>query len=260
MDVVYLKQLKKASSAAFDTQFARIMDLAWLPWVGGNYTDCRILIVAESHFTNPAEKFPVEPWKNEYSDPFYTRKVVAEYPMLGFDPDWRNNANKRNNPAFDNLFRLLVSDDLLNDPISRSRRAKLCSNFAFMNMMQRATWYSHDRPKDRPTEKEREMAWEIVVGVLGILMPDLCIVAGTDAAASFRRQMVRLHVPYENWKCGDHKIGNTIPKSATVILEGKKIPFKFIRHPGSNFRWEEWQEFVFSDCRHIRAKLLSNTK
>ncbi len=54
--------------------------------------------------------------------------------------------------------------------------------------------------------------------------------------------------------------GNTYPKKAIVDIGGKQVLFKFIRHPGSYFSWDRWQEFVFSDCKNIQDKLLAIMK
>ena len=257
MDDFYQKQFEKALTTQYDVQFSAIKDLTWLPWVGKNYPDCRILIVAESHYTNTPDTIKYEKDLKEYmSNPLSTREVLAEYPMLGYDAGWKNNGGRSNNPTFDNLFKLLISDDLLSDREPHSRRVKLCSNFAFMNMIQRPMWYPPNRPKERPTDADRSVGWDVIVEVLTILLPDICIFAGSDASRFFEQQMNRVNVPYENWKYENERIGNTFPKSATVSIEGKKIPFKFIRHPGSYFSWEKWQEFVFSDCKPIQEKLL----
>lgn len=127
-------------------------------------------------------------------------------------------------------------------------------------MIQRPMWYPPNRQKERPNDNDRTIGWNVVTDVLRILMPDICIFAGSDASRFFEQQMNRLNISYENWKYEEHKIGNTFPKSATVILNGKKIPFKFIRHPGSYFSWEQWQKFVFCDCRQIQDKLLTVMK
>ena len=261
MDDFYQKQFAKALTTEYDNQFAAVENLTWLPWVGKNYADCRILIVAESHYTNTSDISQVEQKKKEYmDDPHSTRAILAEYPMLGHEAGWKNNGGRGNSPTFDNLFRLLISEDLLNDPEPHSRREKLCSNFAFMNMIQRPMWYPPDRSKERPNDGDRTIGWNVVIEVLRILMPDICIFAGSDASRFFEQQMKRLNVQYENWKYEEHRIGNTFPKSATITLDGKKIPFKFIRHPGSYFSWGRWQTFVFSDCKYIQDKLLSIMK
>lgn len=258
MDDFYQKQFAKALTTEYDSHFFTIKHLTWLPWVGKDYINCRILIVAESHYTNASDSTRAEQdIKVIMNDLFYTRAVLAEYPMLGYDAGWKNNGGRGNNPTFDNLFRLLISEDLLNDPEPHSRRTKLCSNFAYINMIQRPMWYPPKRPKERPNDNDRTTGWNVVVDVLRILMPDICIFAGAEASSSFGAHMNRLQIPYENWKCVDKKIGNTYPQSTVISLNGKYIPFKFIRHPGSYFSWNRWQAFVFEDCKHIQDKLLS---
>ena len=258
MDDFYQKQFAKALTTEYDDQLSAVEDLTWLPWVGKDYTNCRILIVAESHYTNTPDESQVQQKKDEYLlDPLSTRAIIAEYPMLGYDAGWRNNGGRSNSPTFDNIFKLLVSDDLLNDTEDHARRVKLCSNFAYMNMIQKPMWYPHKKQKERPKDEDRTKGWNAVTEVLKVLMPDICIFAGAEASSSFGAHMNRLQIPYENWKCVDKKIGNTYPRSTFISLNGKNIPLKFIRHPGSYFNWEQWQTFVFEDCKHIQDKLLS---
>ena len=48
----YQQQFDKALTTKFDDEFKKITGLTWLPWVGKNFDNCKILIVAESHYTN----------------------------------------------------------------------------------------------------------------------------------------------------------------------------------------------------------------
>lgn len=264
MDDWYQQQFDKALTTEFDAEFKKITDLTWLPWVGKNFDACKILIVAESHYTNTDDPTLVQQKKQQYLDEdFATREVMAEYPLYGYEAGWKNNGGRSNNPTFDNLFRLLISDALLYGENILERRLKLCSNFAFMNMIQRPMWYppaSTGFAKERPNDEDRKVGWDVVAGVLKILTPDICIFSGSDASRYFEYHMNRLGINYSNWEWAADKIGNTYPKKTIIDIGGKTIPLKFIRHPGSYFCWEQWQEFVFSDCRDIQDKLLSVMK
>ena len=231
----YQQQFAEALTTDFDAEFVKITGLSWLPWVGKNYMDCKILIIGESHYTPTNNPDLVQQEKQEYlDDNLSTRKVMAQYPLWGYEAGWENNAGRRNNPTFDMLFRLLISDALLTGENTHSRRVKLCSNFAFMNMIQRAMWNPPPNtglPKERPNDADRKIGWDIVIEILRILSPNLCIFAGSDASRFFEYHMNRLHVKYSEWTYSDEKIGNTYPKKAIVEIGGKKIPLKFIRHP-----------------------------
>lgn len=257
MSDCYQRRFDAALTTEFDAELKKISQLAWLPWVGKNYKTCRILIVAESHYTNTDDPALVQQKKQEYMDDnLSTRKVMAEYPLVGYNAGWRS-------PTYDMLFRLLISDDLLNGENIHPRRVKLCSNFAFVNMIQRPMWYpprSSGFPKERPNDADREIGWNVISEILKILSPDVCIFAGSDASRYFEHHMHRLGIQYSGWEWAAEKIGNTYPKKAIVDIDGKQVPFKFIRHSGSYFSWDRWQEFVFSDCKNIQDKLLAIMK
>ena len=260
----YQQQFDKALTTKFDDEFKKITGLTWLPWVEKILIIARFSLLAESHYTNTDDQTLVQQKKQQYlDDNLATREVMAEYPLYGYEAGWKNNGGRGNNPTFDNLFRLLISDDLLYGVDTHKRRLNLCSNFAFMNIIQRPMWYppsSTGFPKERPNDADRKIGWEVVYEILKILLPDICIFSGSDASRYFEYHMNRLGIKYSGWEWDASKIGNTYPKKAIVDICGKKINLKFIRHPGSYFSWEQWQKFVFSDCKNIQDKLLSIIK
>ncbi|MBQ7396424.1 MAG: hypothetical protein IJW08_07780 [Lentisphaeria bacterium] len=62
----YQQQFDKALTTKFDDEFKKITGLTWLPWVGKNFDNCKILIVAESHYTNTDDQTLVQQKKQQY--------------------------------------------------------------------------------------------------------------------------------------------------------------------------------------------------
>jgi hypothetical protein len=251
----YLDCFDKHLDGRFDAELAAVNGLTWLPWVGKEYPESRILIIAESHYTNENDKESAEIEKQKImAQPRYTRDVIAEYPVAGAEESgWRNHGGRSNNPTFDNLHHLLVSDSLNSDI---PRRAVLWRNLGYMNIVQRPMWYSAGH-KERPTGDDFVIGWRVVAEVIRILEPRLCIFAGLEAANSFDYQMTHLGIQHEAVKYGD-AIGRCRPREASCSVNGNPTAFVFIRHPSRYFSWESWQKFVFAADRQQWQQQLSD--
>ena len=259
MNAWYQQQFDKALTTQYDERFSAVEGLTWLPWVGKNFQDTRVLIVAESHYTNKATPEEAQIGKKEYmEDKYSTREVFAEYPMIGYEAGWTNHGGRHNNPTFDNIFRVLLSNDLLGEK-SRMQREKLCSALGFVNIVQRPMWFpprESGYPKERPNPEDMITGWKVIKQVLAILKPDLCWFAGSEADKFLHWYMDQVGISHDEVHvCG--KIGHTYAREVNVLIDGKQIPLKFSQHPSQYFSWESWQKFIFDDkCAHVQQKLL----
>lgn len=247
MNAWYQQQFDKALTTQYDEQFSAIDGLTWLPWVGKNYQKARMLIVAESHYTNKATPEEAQMGKLEYmEDRYSTREVFAEYPMIGYEAGWTNQGGRHNNPTFDYIFRVLVSNDLLGEG-SRTQREKLCSTVGYMNIVQRPMWYPPSQSgyaKERPKTEDILTGWRVVKSVLSILKPDLCWFAGSEAAKFLQWYLDQVGIMHDEIHvCG--KIGHTYAREVNVMIDNKEIPLKFSQHPSQFFSWPRWQKFIF---------------
>lgn len=259
MNAWYQQQFDKALTTQYDECFAAIEGLTWLPWVGKNYQVTRVLIVAESHYTNAATPEEAQKGKLEYmEDKHSTREVFAEYPMIGYKAGWTNHGGRHNNPTFDNIFRVLVSSDLLSEE-SRLQREKLCSALGFVNIVQRPMWFPPKEsgyPKERPKPEDMINGWKVIKQVLAILKPDLCWFAGSEAAKFLNWYMDQVGLVHDDIHVCE-KIGHTYAREVNVLIDGMQIPLKFSQHPSQYFSWESWQKFIFNDrCAIVQQNLL----
>lgn len=178
--------------------------------------------------------------------------------MIGYEAGWTNHGGRHNNPTFDNIFRVLLSNDLLGEK-SRMQREKLCSALGFVNIVQRPMWFpprESGYPKERPNPEDMITGWKVIKQVLAILKPDLCWFAGSEAAKFLHWYMDQVGISHDEVHvCG--KIGHTYAREVNVLIDGKQIPLKFSQHPSQYFSWESWQKFIFDDkCAHVQQKLL----
>jgi len=235
----YEQCFEKNLGTEFDSGLGRVEGLTWLPWVGREYMETRILIAAESHYTNKNDKEAAEFDKQKITaQPRYTRDVIAEYPIAGkVEAGWSS-------PTFDNLHRLLVSDSLNADI---PRRAVLWRNLAYMNIVQRPMWYSREY-KERPEFRDFQTGWRVVMDVIRMLSPAVCIFAGLEAAKSFNASMEHLGLTYAPIQYRD-AIGRCRPREASCSINGNLTSIVFIRHPSQYFSWRYWQDFVFGEDR-----------
>lgn len=240
----YNKQWAKTTTSVFDKRFKPISELTWLPWVGKKYELFKVLVIAESHYVNTNNPKLVSREKSEcMTDPLFTRKVMAEYPLLGYDAGWENHAGRCNNPTFDNISRVLCGKALLNEE-EREDRYELWSRVAFMNFIQRPMWYSNTHGKERPLGDDRTNGWKATLAVIRVLKPVLCIFAGLEATIWFDWYMKENGVTATTINF-HKKLGRCAPRSASIKVNGMDVAFRFMRHPGSYFSWQPWRKFVF---------------
>lgn len=250
----YYEQWGRTATSSFDENLKAIQGLTWLPWVGKNYDMFRVMIIAESHYVNTDDQMQVEVKKMEYmTDPLSTRKVMAEYPLHGYNAGWINHAGRRNNPTIDNISKVLCGSSLLDDK-TQEKRFELWSRVAFMNFIQRPMWYSKTHGKERPVGEDRTNGWRATLDVIRVLEPNICIFAGLEASICFDRYMQANAVSASAMKV-HKKIGRCCHRSATVQLNGMNVIFRFMRHPSSYFDWQLWRSFVFDGNEDIQKRL-----
>lgn len=242
----------------FDAQFANVENLTWLPWVGKNYSNTRVMIIAESYYTNIDLPDEVEQYKSfMMHSRDHARGVIGEYALLGYGAEWTNHGNRRNNPTFDNLHRLLVENALLGSN-DLEKRAHLWENLAYINIIQRPMWYPSRESgfsQERPLWEDFEIGWGVIAQLISILSPDICIFAGLAAANYYQAMMTRLGIQHEPMHVGE-KIGHGYARSSSLTINGKSTDLFFIQHPSQYFSWERWRKFVFDQHPDI-AKALS---
>lgn len=223
----------------YDDSLSKVEGLSWLPWVGKNYSQaaCKILVVAESHYTHGDRPDSVEQSKSQMlDDVFLTREVVLESPVGRL---WQNN-------MFDNLHRVLVGT---ND----FEPSGLWDNIAFYNHVQRPMDYNGSY-KERPNSVDFIKGWEVFLDVVNILRPDLCIYVGLTASNTFNQAMESRGVSHSKVEWVGESQGG-YPRRMSVSLVDFKLPILAVKHTSKYFVVNFWRSFLFRNAANAMRYL-----
>lgn len=208
----------------YDSQFNKIENLKWLPWVGDSYEtiemDRRLLIVGESHYHDNAPK-SIE----EHNSPTFTRVVIRELAMK---------QNYRGIKIFPNLHRALLGSDEIDS-------GAFYNLVSFYNFIQRPM----ETRKERPSRDDFSNAWSAFFEVVKVLKPKLCLFLGTTAANTLGNAINKGSDYSTNVIVWEDKIGNARPKSTTIKgSDGNETLIIFIRHTSQMFSWRKWHDYL----------------
>ena len=219
-------------------------ELTWLPWVGKEFDRSKVLVVAESHHVDEKDETTAAKRKKDCDgDPMVTCEMIAGYPLRGRSRSWGKSIGR----LFNNILNVLCGSTFL-EPEAAQKRAALWSRVAFMNLVQNQIWYKHERPMPN----DFKTGWRAFIKVARIIKPDICIFFGVSAADYFSACMKEFGFDATFAKEKD-KIGNCHPRCASVKIDGRWIPIRFV--PSMFFSWPAWRGFVFSGCEEIRNRL-----
>jgi len=260
----YEKQWILHLDTSFDEKFTALLPngLRWLPWVGKEFRNSsgRILVVGESHYTNEGDICKIADKKAEcHSNVFYTREIVSEYPLEGYEAGWKNSGDRGNNPTFDNLHRTLLKDDLLL-PEHKNKRSRLWSHLAFYNFIQNAMDYGGNR-RERPSPDDFLRGWKLFIQLADVLHPKACIFIGVQASNSFNAAMGELSVQHKPVSIGESINGVYLRNGGEIALNDEVIKLVFIKHTSQYFSWETWSRYLESlmpeTIEYLRTAVIS---
>ena len=226
----------------FDEKFDSVGTLKRYPWVGNKYAEsnCRILILGDSHYTIDDDK---NPSKEEYNrcntDKDYTRGVVrcVINDVCEGKPTWTMFRN------LINTFTSLTPDEVLH----------LWSKVAFYNFIQEPM-----KLVDQvPTSKERRDGWRCFYDVVNILKPDFCLFVGIRSKQEI--EMIRsLGGTYtiEDDKEMRNKVTPCYGEIETK--EGSKTRFRIIQHTSRFYSPVEWYQYFTNKEEEVVRQLDQN--
>ena len=228
-------------SSIFDKELSQVRNMTWLPWVGDKYanSEFKVLIVAESHYTNGDKPDEVEKSKEDMlHDVLCTRTVVKECP---YNKEWQNN-------MFDNLHRTLVGTTDFDTSI-------LWDQIAFFNHIQRPMDYN-GVVKERPNFVDFLKGWEVLVDVVKILKPDFCLYVGVEASNYFNNAMSYIGVDHKEVEWLPDR-QQAYPRRMSLSIGDYKLPILAIKHTSQYFSWEFWRTFLFKEARMMMRHISS---
>lgn len=200
-----------------DDKIKTISSLKWLPWVGENYFNSKVLILGESHYEDG----------HFWQDSNLTTRIMLEKRLSGGKIKIYSNVEKV----------LLAQNDLPIESIN-----KFWNSLSYYNLVQRLL----TSIKERPSKEDFDNGWSIFFNLIEVLNPKICIVLGKS---SFGRLGFYLSNDNQfNWK------GNTSEfydkKKIIHLTNGKrKFILIFINHPSGSrgFNCEYWRDFIYNN-------------
>lgn len=214
------------SSLEFDDRFRQIGNLAWLPWVGINFSSRkplqRLLIVGESHyFGEVTEERYIELLQSHKEDAMHTRHAFDEFMLK----------RKCKIKTYENIPRLLMSTD-------RFDRDRFWQDTAFYNFIQVPM-----RKNGRPSMEQFEQGWKVFAGLARLLQPSHCLFIGVTAANSFNLAVNQLGFPGARIQMTG-KVGACHGRSAMIQYEGNSTELIFVKHLGSRMSPLAWHQHL----------------
>lgn len=218
--------MKEILDKSFDSEFDKIENLTWYPWVGKDYTfnKRRVLVIGESHYVNEnADENNGKREQELLSDNTHTRDCLYE---VLIDKSW-------NNRTYSRLMEALYDRGIIPD------NKTALSKIAYYNFIQTPMDYT---VRERPNSSHYITAWECFLKVITILYPTDCIFIGVESISLFEEFMKKCGVPYTEINTLE-KRNNTYPQRTSIKLN-HDINIVFIKHSSAFFSPEQWHEFL----------------
>ena len=203
-----------------DIEFKSLENLNWLPWVGSNYNQMKILLFAESHYDDK------EYWLINKDA---TRHFVNNQ---GFNSQ---NPNFKNRKLFQQIERTLLNTDTS----SFAQREKLWKNVAFYNLVQRLL----PDISERPTLDDYDKGWLNFFDIVNILKPRVCIKFGYEGIGRLGYYLNNFD---NGWKRDNIQDFYQRPFCVNLTKEEYKLRIIFTWHPtGSRgFNYMQWSDHI----------------
>lgn len=205
---------------SYDSSFATLPHLNWLPWIGPGYQKNKVLLVGESHYDD-GEGWLI--YKHA------TRAFVNNQGLSSHNPDFRNRK-----------FFQQIEKTLLNNSTSTfEQREKLWNNVGFYNLVQRLL----SSNADSPHEKDYDTGWRNFLEVASVIKPTICIKYGYEGIG-------RLGYLLNNYDTGwiRDNIDEFYTKPFCINLTNgdHKMRIVFTHHPTGSFGfdYEQWAEHI----------------
>lgn len=214
----------------YDEAFDTIKLLERYPWIGCKYaySECRPLIIGDSHYsTNEDGNFCQEEYENMKNDKFYTRGIVNTVVVNKCD-------GKQTWKMFEGLLNTFIE-------VSPDNVKRFWSKVSFYNFIQEPMKSSNAKP----TNDDRIIGWKCLADVAKILHPTTILILGTrnwygldalDSIDGVSRDGF-------NWD-ETHKISNTTPGTAKIMLSNEVIPINLIHHTSQGYCVHAWRDYL----------------
>jgi hypothetical protein len=225
----------RESSQEYDKDLLRHDGLTWLPWVGRRWSELdrneRVFLLGESHYhkgDTPEENLRQKHARE--SDGEYTRKVIGEG-LVEEAIGW-----EKPSKTFSNVRRMVGKSELS----GRDMANRIC----YSNLVQRTMDYSR-KPPERPTFHDFANGWKVLSRLIPIMNARYCVVLGVSSASVFQKFMAnRQMISFTYPDVGKVNGVTTRNRDCEIYFSGSLTRFVFVRHPGSQFSWSTWHDYL----------------
>ncbi|MBD9092913.1 MAG: hypothetical protein EGQ20_10340 [Bacteroides oleiciplenus] len=213
--------MNKILDQSFNSEFDKIEELTWYPWVGKDYKNGirRVLVIGDSHYSADEGRFDPECYTDFMSTKQTTRDILTRHLEKG--ETW-------------NFLRNLESTF----PNSRSFWSKI----AFYNYIQEPM----ETANSIPTREQYKIAWRCFANLVKILRPTDCVIIGTrnDKHSGYMLEELDIR-DYINNDDDSQKINNTIPRKRKIVFnDGYSLDFFMIHHTSHHYSPDQWHDFL----------------
>ena len=207
-----------------DSDFNRITDLKWLPFVGKEYFNQldRLLIVGESHY------LPVDEDEALYLRKEWTREFIYKE-GLQIQPYYINTSKNKlisNVEKTINIFDPNFSWD----------------NACYFNLIQRLL--PSIQGKDRPVYHDYIFGLRVFSKLLPLLKPKMVLFCGIEASKHIKGVFEGEKIQINDIYTPDEKINGSYPKVFEIKQDNIDCKVYFVRHPSRYYSSEKWGHFI----------------
>lgn len=201
----------------FDEEILKISNLKWLPWIGPNYENKRIVLMGESHYDDGDD------WLDEMDA---TRWFVQnQHPSIA-------------NVSVSRIFKTIEKTLLNQNESTLKERETIWNGVIYMNLVQRLLSSIEERPND----EDYENGWKVFLRLVEIVQPEIVIKFGYEGIGRLGYLMAHDNM---GWSSNVDEFYEK-PYMINLSKGETKVRIIFTHHPtGSRgFKYEVWNEHI----------------
>lgn len=214
----------KCLDKSYDKEFRKLKKsagLTWLPWVGKEYRNEKILVIGESNYTDKGWTSTVD------KDIMYTRKVVDH---ICFRRMHRQSQTLPNIARMLNVFKGGKLDIV----------PMVWPKIAFVDVCQRCL-EQVGKKRERPSEEDIVNGWRTIFALIRILKPRFLIFMGKSAADFLSDEVQGMQV---NCPIACSRKNDSRHKHAIIRTGNMQIPMILLPHPSNGFSHNDWRQYL----------------
>lgn len=214
----------KCLDKSYDKEFRKLKKsagLTWLPWVGKEYRNEKILVIGESNYTDKGWTSTVD------EDIMYTRKVVDH---ICFRRMHRKSQTLPNIARMLNVFKGGKMDIV----------PMVWPKIAFVDVCQRCL-EQVGKKRECPSEEDIVNGWRTIFALIRILEPRFLIFMGKTAADFLSDEVQGMQV---NCPIACSRKNDSRHKHAIIRTGNMQIPMILLPHPSNGFSHNVWRKYL----------------